>query len=101
MSSSSHKTHASDHDSGLEFVLSDATCDRYGDAILAEGWDLKNFNPNPIALFNHNSDFPIGRWENLKVKNDALRGHLVLAPAESSPRIGEIHALVNCGVLRS
>jgi hypothetical protein len=27
---------------GLEFVLSDATVDRYGDSIVAKGWDLES-----------------------------------------------------------
>ena len=73
------KTHADEGHSGLEFVLSDATPDRYGDTIQADGWDLANFKKNPIALFNHNSDFPVGRWEKLSVRNGALRGQLQLA----------------------
>jgi hypothetical protein len=40
---------------GLDFVLSDATVDRYGDIIDAKGWDLTNFKKNPIALFGHSS----------------------------------------------
>ncbi|MBU0367985.1 hypothetical protein, partial [Acinetobacter baumannii] len=44
----------------LTFVLSDATVDRYGDVIEAEGWDLRWFKRNPIALFGHSGDFPIG-----------------------------------------
>jgi HK97 family phage prohead protease len=86
---------------GREFILSDGSIDRYGDIIDPSGWDLTKFNRNPIALFNHDSNFPIGRWENLQVKNDSLRGYLHLAPASSSPRISEIHSLVDAGVLRA
>ncbi|SRR6266851_822853 len=101
MSSIIRKTHADLSQQGREFILSDATPDRYDDVIDPDGWDLKNFNKNPIALFNHNSDAPIGVWNRLSVKDGALRGHLRLAPKESSPRISELHALIDAGVLRS
>src|SRR4051812_26585729 len=95
-----HKTHASDT-SGMDFVLSDATPDRYGDVILADGWDLVNFRKNPIALFGHKSDFPIGRWENLRVKDGALIGHLKMAPLGTSERIDEIRKLIEAGILKA
>ena len=74
-----HKAHAGQIN-GLEFVLSDETPDRLDDIILSDGWDLENFKKNPIALFNHKSDFPIGKWHNLRVEDKQLRGHLELAP---------------------
>lgn len=95
-----HKTHA-ETVSGLEFVLSDETPDRMGDVIMAEGWDLANFTKNPIALFNHRSDFPIGRWKNLRTAKGALRGHLEIAPEGTSARIDEIRKLIDAGILRA
>jgi hypothetical protein len=88
-------------DDGMEFVLSDETPDRYGDVISASGWELENFNKNPIALFNHNSDFPIGRWENLKATKGALRGKLRMAPAGTSPRIDEIRRLIEADIFKA
>jgi HK97 family phage prohead protease len=95
-----HRTHVSPA-SGFEFILSDATPDRMGDVIVAEGWDLKNFLKNPIALFNHNSNFPIGKWKNLRVVKGELRGHLEMAPAGTSERIDEIRRLVEADILRA
>lgn len=95
-----HKTHISE-DGGLEFILSDASVDRYGDTISATGWDLNNFKRNPIALFNHDPNFIVGKWENLRVVGDALRGHLRLAPAGTSARIDEIRKLIEAGILRA
>jgi HK97 family phage prohead protease/HK97 family phage major capsid protein len=86
---------------GLEFVLSDDTPDRLDDIIQADGWDLKNFKRNPVALFNHNSDFPIGKWRNLRVEKNELRGHLELAPEGTSPRIDEIRKLIDAGILKA
>ena len=81
--------------------LSDATPDRYDDVIDPDGWNCDNFKRNPIALFNHDSNFPIGRWTNLRIEGGALRGRLVMAPEGTSFRIDEIRALIKCGVLRA
>ena len=96
-----HKTHASTESGGLEFVLSDETPDRMGDVIMSGGWELDNFKKNPIALFGHRSDFPIGKWRDLRVENNSLRGHLELAPPGTSDRIDEIRKLVEADILRA
>lgn len=95
-----HKIHIK-ADKGMEFILSDATPDRYGDIILADGWQLENFNKNPIALFGHQSSFPIGTWENVSIKDGALRGFLKMAPEGTSERIDEIGKLIEAGVLKA
>jgi HK97 family phage prohead protease/HK97 family phage major capsid protein len=94
------KTHSGDA-IGLEFVLSDESIDRMGDVIMSTGWVLDNFKKHPIALFNHNADFPIGKWHNLRVENGSLRGHLQLAKKGTSARINEILSLVEQGILQA
>jgi hypothetical protein len=94
------KTHA-ETVHGMEFVLSDETPDRMGDVISADGWDFKDFIRNPIALFGHRSDFPIGNWTNVRVEGKALRGHLQLAPEGTSARIDEIRRLIAAGILKA
>jgi len=95
-----HKAVA-DKGDGLEFVLSDGTVDRYGDIVEPEGWDLRNFKKNPIALFGHSNSFPIGRWENLRVEGGKLIGRLVLAAKGTSERIDELRSLLEQGILRA
>jgi HK97 family phage prohead protease/HK97 family phage major capsid protein len=85
----------------LEFVLSDATVDRYGDSIVASGWDLTSFKKNPIALFAHSHDYPIGTWTNLRVEGEKLVGKLKLAERGTSARIDELIGLVEQGILRA
>jgi HK97 family phage major capsid protein/HK97 family phage prohead protease len=85
----------------LEFVLSDKTKDRYGDVIDPKGWVLANFKKNPIALFNHSSNFPIGFWTSVRVQGDKLIGKLQLAAKGTSDRIDEIISLVEQGILRA
>jgi len=95
-----HKTHATEG-KGVEFILSDATPDRFGDIVQVEGWEFSNFTKNPVALFSHRADFPIGTWTGIKVHDKALRGSLILAPKGISPRIDEIRGLVEAGILRA
>jgi HK97 family phage major capsid protein/HK97 family phage prohead protease len=94
------KVHAGETD-GSEYVLSDETPDRMGDVIEAAGWRLDNFKRNPIALFGHNSSFPIGRWKDIHIEGTALRAHLELAPLGTSDRIDEIRRLVDAGILKA
>src|SRR6476660_4046319 len=88
-------------ESPLEFVFSDATVARHGDTINPHGWDIREFQANPIALLNHNPDFVVGKWTNTRVEGNQLRGHLTLAPKGTSPRIDEVRTLVHAGILRS
>lgn len=85
---------------GTDFVLSDGSLDRHGTRINPDGWDLAAFKRNPIALFGHNSDFPIGRWENVRVEGGKLVGKLVMAARGTSARIDELLSLVEQGILR-
>lgn len=95
-----YKTSA-DRGEGLEFVLSDATLDRMGDVIDPSGWDLTWFKKNPIALFGHNSNFPIGTWSNVRVEGKRLIARLILAAKGTSARIDELISLVEQGILRA
>lgn len=88
-------------DNGLEFVLSDATKDSYGDVVEPSGWDLKRFKTNPIALFGHSSSFPIGTWSNVRVEGGRLVAKLNLAARGTSARIDELISLVEQGILRA
>lgn len=95
-----NKTAVSDGGS-LEFVLSDATVDRYGDIVEARGWDLRNFKRNPIALFGHSASFPIGTWSNVRVERGKLLARLNLAARGTSQRLDELIGLVEQGILRA
>jgi HK97 family phage prohead protease/HK97 family phage major capsid protein len=95
-----HKTHDGKVN-GMEFILSDETPDRMDDIIMSDGWDFKHFKKNPIALFGHRSDFPIGKWNNIRVENKSLMANLEFAPEGTSERIDEIRRLVDAGILKA
>lgn len=59
-------------------IISTETVNRYGQSVLASGYDIRNFRKNPVFLQNHgyrNSDI-IGRWLELEFdkKNGIVRG---------------------------
>lgn len=86
---------------GMEFVLSDATVDRYGDIVEPGGWDLRDFKKNPIALFGHDNAFPIGTWANVRVEAGKLKAVLRMATDGTSARIDELRRLIEQGILRA
>jgi HK97 family phage prohead protease len=95
------KTAAGKVDGSLSYVLSDATVDRYGDVIEPAGWMLDQFRSNPIALFNHSPNQPIGRWRNIRVDDDRLVADFVPAAAGTSRRTDEILSLIEQNILRA
>jgi len=72
--------------------------DRAGDTISADAWakgGLRNFEKNPIILFNHDYDRPIGRATGLKVTDKGLE--LEAKISKSAP--ANVCELVKEGIL--
>jgi len=72
-----------------------------GEVILPEAWNLSQFKNNPICLYQHDPDEPIGRWEDVRIDNNQLVGKLVLADAGTSDDIDCIRELVSQGILKA
>ena len=96
-----HTKGAQSADDPFEFVMSDESVDRVGDVIRAKGWDLDDFNKNPVALFGHSHDKPIGVWENVRVVGKKLVGRLKLAKQGTSAEIDTIRSLIEQRILRA
>lgn len=80
------------------FILSTESRDRDGDIILLSGWEIDNFQRNPIALWQHDKDKPVGTWQNLRIEADRLVADLKLA----STRLAEMtRQLINDDVLKA
>ena len=93
------KTLGETDDGGIDIKGSASTnaLDRAGDIINADAWTkggLDNFKNNPIILFNHNYDKPIGRAKDLSVTDNGLD-----ITARISKSAGEIKDLIKDGVL--
>jgi HK97 family phage prohead protease/HK97 family phage major capsid protein len=95
---STFKSHT-DEDGSVKIrgMASTTDFDRAGDSISADAWTkggLKNFEKNPIILFNHNYDRPIGRATGLKATDDGLE-----MEAKISKAAKDVVDLVKDGVL--
>ena len=83
------------------FVMSMATPDGAHD-IVEQGWMLERFLQNPIGLYNHRSwEFPIGKWENVRVEGGMLRGDFVPTPVEGHTEAAIVAGLLKAGTLRA
>lgn len=61
----------------IPFIICDNTVNRYGWRLLVEGIDTEGFMKNPVCCVQHDTDdAPIGKWKDLKVENQQLRGVL-------------------------
>lgn len=81
------------------FTLSSPRVDRMGDTIRVDGWDLRDFQRNPIALWGHShTNLPIGRWERLRVEEGKLKADLALAPTSMA---SEVAKLIEARVLKA
>jgi HK97 family phage major capsid protein/HK97 family phage prohead protease len=91
----------SEPDAPFTFVVSTTGVNRKGFRIKQEGWDLSQFRKNPIALWMHDHMSPIGTWEDIRVKGDALTATLKLAARGTSEFIDGIRNLIEQGILRA
>jgi HK97 family phage prohead protease len=83
----------------IEGMASTSDPDRIGDIVKADAWKedgLTDYQKNPIILFNHNYDRPIGRATELSITNSGLR-----MKAKISKAAGEICNLIEEGVLNA
>lgn len=68
----------------ITFVLSNAGQDRHRSIIRPEGWDLTNFEKNPVVLWSHDSWSrpPVGRAERTWLDGDMLLSECRFMPRE-------------------
>ena len=96
---STFKSLGENEDGGVDIKGSASTnaLDRAGDIIESDAWTkggLENYKGNPIILFNHNYDKPIGRAKDLKVTDNGLE-----ISAKISKAAGDVTQLIKDGVL--
>ena len=85
---------------GIRVVTKDIV-DRDGERVMPSGAKLKNFEKNPIMLYNHNrwSSKPIGKWANIKVSDDAIEMEGFISDATESSK--EVLALAQDKVINT
>jgi HK97 family phage prohead protease len=72
----------------LRFTISTDSIDREQDRIALAGWDVRNFQRNPVVLWAHDaSRLPIGRAFDLAIVDNALKASVEFIP-ETMPEGG-------------
>ena len=94
------KTLGEDEDGSVNIrgLASTNSLDRAGDVINHDAWTksggLNGFKQNPVILFNHNYDRPIGRATSMEVSKEGLE-----LGAKISKSAGDVRNLIKDGVL--
>lgn len=86
----------------ITFKASDATLDRYGEKIEAKGWELGDYQKNPVFQANHSYsvDDTIGKVIKSEVRDGALFQTVEFA-VDISDRAKRIYELYKGGYLRA
>ncbi len=85
-------------DRQIRVRASEEAQDKIGDILEAGGCDLTDFRNNPVVLFNHDPDHPIGR-ASLSRSGYAIEEVVEFAPEGASRKADEVCALAKSGVL--
>jgi HK97 family phage prohead protease len=102
----------SDESRTFQFVISTEARDRHGTVIKADGWELDNFNANPIVAYMHQTDkswwsdapadpdhiLGVGR---AYIEDDQLIGEVTFEDAETNPLADKIMRKIMHGTLRA
>ena len=86
-------------DTQVEVVISTSALAADGDIWLTEGAELDRYRSNPVWLFDHQPQLPVGRGENIRIDGDTLRCTVEFAPPGISPKADEIRGLVKARII--
>ena len=90
-------------DRALRFTISTGTVDREQDRIALAGWDLANFQRNPVVLWGHDaSRLPIGRAFDIRIEDAALKASVEFIPSdtpEGGPFAEAVYRLARTGFI--
>jgi HK97 family phage prohead protease len=88
-------------DDEVEVVMSTAALARDGHILLPQGCVADNYRANPIVLWSHDPDHPVGNNENLVVEPAQISARTRFAPVGISRKADEVRGLVKAGVIRA
>src|SRR5215472_12687881 len=81
-------------------IASTPTLGRDGIVVEPAGIDLANYLRNPIVLFNHSPDSPVGTTVALGIDKADLAARVRFAPAGASELADQVCSLVKAGVIQ-
>lgn len=85
----------------VDVVMSTASLARDGHVLVPQGCRLENYQANPIVLWSHDPDCPIGNVTDIAVDAHEIRARIKFAPLGISQKADEIRGLMKAGVVRA
>lgn len=90
---------ASDSESGtFEVVITTENLDRYQEVIKLDGWDLAHYRNNPIVLWGHDHNQPIGMATSVDIIDGKMIAKGKFAPTEKAQ---EVRRLYDFGIIKA
>ncbi len=100
ISRSAYLTKASTDDDTYTFLASSEKVDSYGDIVVQDGISLSRFKKNPIILYQHNAQEPIGSGK-AYFGDKGLMVDVKLAPLGISAIIDTVRGLLDARILKA
>lgn len=85
----------------VEIIMSTASLARDGHILVPQGAVLENYRSNPIQLYQHDPDLPVGTNEEIVVSPDKITARSRFAPMGVSAKADEVRGLVKAGIIRT
>lgn len=96
---------AAEDDMTIEGIANAADPDRGRELILSSAWRTESYDLNPIILFNHNHNWPIGTCVEYKVEDQGLYYRAMIGRPAAYPCMTEtqimVRSLLAQGILRA
>lgn len=96
---------ASEDEMNIEGFANAANPDRGRELILNSAWRTENYDLNPIILFNHNHNYPIGSCTEYKVDDQGLYYRATIGKPSAYPTLTDIQimcrSLLAQGILKA
>ena len=88
-------------DDEVAVVISTAERARDGHELIPQGCQLANYRRNPIVLWQHDPDQPIGNAEQVAIGAGQITARIRFAPTGISHKADEVRGLMKAGVVRA
>lgn len=90
---------ASDIETGtFDVVITTENLDRYNEVIKLDGWELEHYRKNPIVLWGHDHNQPIGMATSVEIIDGKMVARGKFAPTEKAQ---EVRKLYDFGIIKA
>jgi HK97 family phage prohead protease len=92
--------HDNEDERSFVAVITDTSVDRSLEVMLPDGGNFKDFNLNPVVLFNHNHDEQVGIAEKPRKRGDSVVAKAIIAEEGTSDTVDKVWKLIKQGMLK-